>query len=46
MIGEAEAHQIYGGVPDLATRQQPSGAQPVISAISGSEWDNRTAYLD
>jgi hypothetical protein len=38
MIGDAaKAHHVYGGVPDLAIRQQPSGAQAVISAISGSQ---------
>jgi len=46
MIGDAaQAHQVYGGIPDLVTRQQPSGAQAVISAISGSQWGDRTAYL-
>jgi hypothetical protein len=46
MIGDAaKAHQVYGGVPDLAACQRPSGAQAVISAISGSQWSDRTAYL-
>src|SRR3954451_10332550 len=46
MIGDAaKAHHVYGGVPDPAIRQQPSGVQAVISAIIGSRWDDRTAYL-
>src|SRR4051794_1645582 len=46
MIGDAaKAHHVYGGVPELAIRQQPAGAQTVISAISESQWGGGRAYL-